>query len=337
MIDVLLLAAGLGTRLRPLTDLIPKALLPLHGAALLDIHIHRLLRGLPGEPPGAPPADVGRIVINAHHLALQVEAHVRRHPLAARLELSLEPEILGTGGAIVAAGDRLTTGVFAVLNADALFRAPLSEALAFHREHGHLATMVLTGQPLHPNVHVLGGRVRRIDRLRTDPGAYTFTGTHLLSRELVKRMPSGEFHDIRDTYDHLARDRRLGAFVVGAGDRPLLDVGTPAAYLEGHWRCTPATGSAYGIDPELLSPPASASIGYGYLSPRARVAPGARVRDSVILDDAVVEEGVTVTESIVAPGTHVCTPARRVVVTPAGRRPIDDGGNPLRIPPMNYP
>ena len=329
MTDILLLAAGFGTRLRPLTNEIPKALVPIHGVPLLDIHIHRLVHGTEETPSNEVMGPDGHIVINTHHLAAQVETHVRHHPLAARLALSFEREILGTGGAMVAAADQLRSDPFVVLNTDSLFRAPLAEALAFHREHDHLATMIVTTQSLHPNVHATGGRVRAIDRTRTDPGAYTFTGTHIVSRRLLDTMPAGIFHDIRDTYDGLGREGRLGAFVVDGGDAPLIDVGTPAAYLEAHRRCTPATGLRYGVDRRLLAPTSSLLAGYGYVSPAARVAEGVRISDSVILGDAILDAGIEVTGSVVSAGTHVRSSARGVLITPRERRRIDDrGGHP---------
>lgn len=84
----MILCAGYGTRLRPLTDLVPKPLLPVGGRALLDLAVAGLDR-----------AGVGPIVVNTHHLGGQVAAHLAARPDALRFTLSPEAEILGTGGA----------------------------------------------------------------------------------------------------------------------------------------------------------------------------------------------------------------------------------------------
>ena len=105
----LLLAAGLGTRLRPLTDSIPKCLVPIHGKALLDIWLDLLLTG-----------PVERVLINAHYLADKVESHVANSRWKNRIELVYEPELLGTGGTILANESFFQSETFMVAHADNL-------------------------------------------------------------------------------------------------------------------------------------------------------------------------------------------------------------------------
>lgn len=85
----LLLAAGLGTRLRPLTNTVPKCLVPVNGKPLLDIWCELLFD-----------AGIERILINTHWLADAVRAHVEISPWRHRIDLVHEPELLGTGGTI---------------------------------------------------------------------------------------------------------------------------------------------------------------------------------------------------------------------------------------------
>ena len=87
----LLLAAGLGSRLRPLTDTTPKCLVPINGAKLLDIWLSLLFGG-----------GIERVLINTHHLAQQVRAHVRSSRFSDRIDLVHEAELLGTGGTVLA-------------------------------------------------------------------------------------------------------------------------------------------------------------------------------------------------------------------------------------------
>jgi mannose-1-phosphate guanylyltransferase len=87
----LLLAAGLGSRLRPLTDNTPKCLVSINGTKLLDIWLSLLFGG-----------GIQRVLINTHHLAEQVYAHVRNSQFSERIDLVHEAELLGTGGTVLA-------------------------------------------------------------------------------------------------------------------------------------------------------------------------------------------------------------------------------------------
>lgn len=246
-LDVLILAAGFGTRLRPLTKNCPKALLPLCGAPLLEHHLRRLL-----HTPG-----IGRVVINSHHLAEQVEDFVAGHPERARLALSPEPAILGTGGALACAAPLLSSDPFLVQNADTFFPFPLEALLAFHRAHGFAATMVLTRSAVWPNVLIEGERVARIVRGDRVAGALTFTGCHLFSRAALEWIPPSGYQDIRDAFDRLIALGELGAFVwPPEGEGSLLEIGTPPAYAEAQRICAGEGGRRFG----LVAPDASAPI-----------------------------------------------------------------------------
>src|SRR4051812_7326728 len=87
----LLLAAGFGTRLRPITDTTPKALVPVHGRPLLGYWLDLLFEG-----------GVERALINTHYLADQVRAFAAASPWRDRIDLTHEDELLGTGGTLVA-------------------------------------------------------------------------------------------------------------------------------------------------------------------------------------------------------------------------------------------
>ena len=86
-----LLAAGLGTRLRPLTDTIPKCLVPINGKPLLDIWCESLLQN-----------GITKILVNLHYKAEIVESHIRKAPFAAKIEMVFEPKLLGTAGTLMA-------------------------------------------------------------------------------------------------------------------------------------------------------------------------------------------------------------------------------------------
>jgi D,D-heptose 1,7-bisphosphate phosphatase len=138
-VKAILLAAGLGTRLRPLTDTVPKCLVPIGGRLLLDYWMDRLVE-----------AGVREARINTHALADRVREYIARinqfGPL--RLSESYEPELLGSAGTIAANADLAeNTDDVIIIYADNLSDVDLGRMLAFHRGHGDPFTMLLFRAP----------------------------------------------------------------------------------------------------------------------------------------------------------------------------------------------
>lgn len=127
----LLLAAGLGTRLKPITDTIPKCLVPIHGKPLLDYWLESLFSG----------DAIERAVINTHYLAPVVEEHVAKSPWRSRTDLVYEPELLGTGGTLIANRERLGEGPVLVAHADNLTDFDVAGFTAFHAARPPKAAM----------------------------------------------------------------------------------------------------------------------------------------------------------------------------------------------------
>lgn len=117
----LLLAAGLGTRLRPLTDRVPKCLVDIHGRPLLGYWLDMLLT-----------AGVERVLINTHHLADAVSSFVAKSPWRSSIDLVHEDVLLGTGGTVLHNRASLDGGPFLVVHADNLSRF---DVRAFMRAH----------------------------------------------------------------------------------------------------------------------------------------------------------------------------------------------------------
>ena len=133
----LLLCAGLGTRLRPLTDERPKPLVPV---------LHRPLAAYALDHLAA--AGVRHVVANAHHLAAQLEPALAPHGASHAMDLRVlvEPTLLGTGGAIRNALPHLGED-FVVFNGDVLSRPDLGAAWERHRALGAKVTMVMNSTP----------------------------------------------------------------------------------------------------------------------------------------------------------------------------------------------
>jgi mannose-1-phosphate guanylyltransferase len=130
----LLLAAGIGSRLRPITDTIPKCLVPIHGRPLLDYWLDLLLSN-----------DTDRILINTHYLPEQVAQHVGNSKWRDRIDLAYEAELLGTAGTIGANSDYFERMPFLVAHADNLTTFdPQSFRKAHQTRPEHCAMTMLT-------------------------------------------------------------------------------------------------------------------------------------------------------------------------------------------------
>ena len=312
--DALLLAAGFGTRLRPLTQQIAKPLLPIYGVPLLDIHLAHLF-GYQGADP------ISRIVVNGHHLAAQVRRHLGAHSARGKIAFSHETEILGTGGALAHAAQHLTSNPFIVLNCDVLFIPPVDEAITFHKTHDHWATMVLVRSHIWPNVQIDGDRVTAILRGQTVPGAFTFTGFHIVSQELLGAIPRGTFHDIRDTYEKLLAEGKLGAYVWEKdAASAFLDIGTPEAYLDAHRICARDGCDSFGFSPAESE--ITRVAGFGYADRTATLGEGCRIEESIILGGARAAAGSRVRGAIIGPGAFVTGEVSDRLVTTVGTRDI---------------
>lgn len=119
--NALLLAAGLGMRLRPLTDVLPKCLVPIRGRPLLEYWLHALAK-----------SGFERIVINTHHHADLIESYITRGPWAPRVMIFREATLLGTAGTLVANAEIFRGGPLFVAHADNLSAFSLAAFRAAH-------------------------------------------------------------------------------------------------------------------------------------------------------------------------------------------------------------
>lgn len=302
------LGAGLGTRLRPLTDQVPKPLVPVFGKPLVTFAFDHLLA-----------AGAGRFVVNTHHLPdgytdpFSAQDGVGAYR-GTRIDFRHEPVLLDTGGGIKNVEDLVGGNAFVCYNGDILTDLPLGPVLERHAEGGHVATLVLrsSGGPLHVQFDPASGCVRDFrGRLHgAADGGFLFTGITIFSPEIFRHIPAGQPVSIIDVYlDLLRRGTPVGGIVIDDGI--WLDLGTIAAYREAHTVVSvrpPAYlphGSLVAMDPSAEIGPAVRIEGDSAVGARARLGAGAVVRDSIVWEGAEILPGASVVRSVVRRGATV--------------------------------
>jgi NDP-sugar pyrophosphorylase family protein len=195
----MILAAGLGTRLRPLTNTAPKALVPVAGRPLIEYSL-LFLRS----------QGITEVVINLHHFGEKIRAALGDGSLyGMRIFYSPEDPILETGGGIKNAQSLLGGETFVVANCDTIIDLNLHEALEFHRHKQAVATLVLRPDPDVDQYGVLQindqGRIRRIREhvlaVSESLSSYMFTGLQILEPRVFDFMPEVKpFSTTRETY-----------------------------------------------------------------------------------------------------------------------------------------
>ncbi len=222
----MLFAAGLGTRLRPLTDSLPKCLVPVNGRPMIDYPL--LLLRYHG---------IREIVVNVHHFADRVEAYLGNGSrMDVEIAYSREETLLDTGGGLLGARRLLDDGTFVVINSDVLIDLRLDEALRFHRQRRAAATLVLRKDPAAEAYGAIWtdgrgviGRFLDHNAPRRPSGAleqYMFTGVQVVEPDIFRYMDgTGPFSITRSTYPAMleAGERMCGFRFDGEWQ----DLGTP--------------------------------------------------------------------------------------------------------------
>ncbi len=224
----MILAAGFGTRLRPLTNTMPKALLPVAGTPLIVWNLLLLKRH-----------GFAEVVINLHHLGPMIEQTLGNgSQFGLRIIYSREPMILGTGGGIKQAEPLFSGEPVLVLNGDTLFELDLDALWTFHREREAAATLVLREDPDAARWGVVEvGPEERILRITGRGSAASlpttprmFAGIHILAPRLLREVKKGVESSIIDPY--VAALER-GEPVLGYEMKSYWsDVGTPERYMQ---------------------------------------------------------------------------------------------------------
>lgn len=291
--------AGLGTRLRPLTDLLPKPLVPLFHRPLIEWAMDSCVA-----------AGITDFAINTHHLPEQWtygesedssliagngifprKGSYRGQPV----HLFHEPELLETGGGVKNIAAWAGSDSVLVHNGDIYSSIPLDRLIAAHESSDCPVTLALRskGEATHIALNETGDRVIDIRaKLGITDGTHVFSGIYCFDPELLDLIPPGQKIAVIPAFLELAKQGRLGAIILDDGD--WRDLGDKQAYLAAHRELALAPA----IHPEAVVHP-SAIVESSIVGPGAAIGGGASVRSSVIWPRATVREGEAVSDAIV--------------------------------------
>ncbi|HEV7503959.1 MAG TPA: NDP-sugar synthase [Thermoanaerobaculia bacterium] len=288
-IRALVLAAGLGTRLRPLTEQLPKPLLPVRGVPILG-HTLTQLAAFGCEAAA----------VNLHYLGEPIRERFGDSHAGMALTWSEEPEILGTLGALHPLKEFFAPADLVLLiNGDSLCRWPLRKLVRRHLAAAARATLLLASRPdpaefgggvgVDPAGHIQSFRPGDPERGPV-VHRYVFAGAHVISPELLARIEPGKADIVRGLYGPMLASGEPIASESFAGRWH--DLGTPQRFLDATLDWARAEG------PERL-------WRRSWISPEAGVGPGARVRSVSIEAGARVGDGARVERSILMPGSRI--------------------------------
>ena len=280
----LILAAGLGTRLRPLTSVRAKAAVPVNGTSL----IARAISWLVSE-------GIGDLVVNLHHRPESVARLVGDGgSLGARVRYSWEQPVLGSAGGPRHALPLLVNGSddtsFLMVNGDTLTSLSLRDFTATHQECGALVTMALIENPrpdMYGGVAVDDGWITGFARPGAARQSYHFIGVQAARASAFGRLEDGvPAESVMGLYPQLIREsaRALRAYVV---DAPFKDIGTPADYLQ-------TSLDLASVEGDRMASGAGAVIDMSAVVRRSAIWDGVTVGPHSHLDECIVCDGVAV-------------------------------------------
>jgi mannose-1-phosphate guanylyltransferase len=321
MKQALILSAGMGLRLRPLTFFRPKPLVPIANQPLLGILINQLKR-----------LGITRLAVNTHHLSHHISSFLSRVD-AGNMEIRIfnESVILGTGGGIKNTASFWHDEPLLVINGDLLTDVDLATVYAYHLSHDSPVTLVMHDHLKYNKVKVNEGD-EVIDfyhsPVENNKGSsiLAFTGIHVLNPSILDAIPRGVSHII-DTYSALIKNGTTIKAYVASGHL-WADVGSPQSYLQLHndllTRKIHLRDNSLSISSPILTAEGlciedGVSLeGWISLGKNVQLKNHSRVANSVLWDNVTVNEGMEIINSVAVDGSVVDGNVRYSVITPQG-------------------
>ena len=295
----MILAAGEGTRLRPLTLTLPKPMVPIVGTPLLA----RTLTWLSGQ-------GVSECAINLFHRPQSIPDTFGDEFQGVRLHYFYEDTLRGTAGGVKSACALLQDAPFFVIYGDNLIHADLGKLWDFHHGRGGVGTVALFEHPNPTAAGIVGlDEAGRITRFVEKPPAdqifsrWANAGVYVLDPSVLDAIPKNEPSDFgRDVFPRLLADGQalygtpLGGY--------LQDTGTPDTYRQANWDCLAGhTGATFPNTQLWIDPTAHLGVGITFagrniISADASLGDGASLTDCLLLPGATVAAGAVVQNAI---------------------------------------
>jgi len=315
-INIMVLAAGLGERLRPITDHIPKPLVPVLGRPVLQ-HVLDSLASLPYD----------RIGINLHHKRAVLEQWISGCSCKERIVLFPEHSISGTGGALKNAEPFLTGKTFLVHNADIISDIDLIMLIEHHRSCKNLATLAVHDFPQFNTVVIDENSLLKGVGI---PGAAgikkAFTGIAVYDPAFLEFLPQGRSSVVDGWTKAVGAGRRIGTCDVTGSSWS--DIGTPASYAAAVFRKLRDNGESLHIDPSIMKCNELDIQGQVVLEKGAFFESAVALRNCIVLPGVIIEKNTRAIENCIAgPDFAIALREHEIICIEEGRHLIGTGGS----------
>ena len=267
-----ILGAGLGTRLKPLTDAFPKPLVPLFHKPLAEWAVE-----------ACQALGCKRFAINTHHLPEKWQGFGGDRDVT----FFHEPILLETGGGLKNIESWIEEGNLLIHNGDIFSSMDLKKLVDAHESSGDEVTLALRSNGGEKRISL--GENNRVEDVRSEviglPGTHVFTGIYCVKKSFLKRIPAGEIVAVIPAFQDLVREGGIGAVVLDEGE--WMDLGDVESYLAAHQKLA----LQQLIHPEAMVEE-GAVIENSVIGKGARIGSGARVVNSVVWSGANVSREV---------------------------------------------
>jgi len=282
----MILAAGMGTRLKPLTLNTPKALMPVGNVRIIDRIIEYLKQYC-----------ISELVINAHHHYEQIVEHLKgSRPFGINIDVRVEPNILGTGGGIKNTEDFWDKAPFIVINGDVLTNINLRMAYEAHERSGSLATLILHDKPPFNQIKI--DDQKNITHIAGEnlTNRLAFTGIHIIDPKIMAHIPEGIFSNIIHCYRELIRGGKPPKAYISAGHQ-WRDIGTVKSYVLANKEAL--QGESFLCSPDCRIDSSAGLKDWAVIGKETVLEQGVEVCRSIVWEKVKVKKGVKVIDSIV--------------------------------------
>ncbi len=289
--NVYILAAGLGERLRPITEQIPKPLLPILGRPVIDYVLEKVA-----------PLNPLQICVNLHYKANQILDWLKGHRLSEKIVTYYEPEILGTGGCLWNARDLLSkSGIFLTYNADILCDLSLKKLLESHQGSQNIATLAVID---HPSVNSLclehSGHLLKVNEIHCCHLKRTFTGIAVYSSGFLGFLTDGPLSVVDGWIKAIEAGYRIGTFDITG--YYWSDIGSPQGYANTVFDMLQQKGETVHIDSSIKDCRNLTCEGRVVIEWGCNFKVPVRIKDSIVMPNTTIDIAINADCQIIGNG-----------------------------------